>query len=77
MTIFKVYWSDIKGQACSKDFDNMKLALNCTQELRNTNHQFVSMVSENTEQVGRLGVAAVVDGLLPNGKLYTWKKRRI
>ena len=55
----------------------MSVALKHTQTLRGEGHRFVSMVSESTDQVGQMGVSAVIDGKLPNGEDYTWKKRRL
>lgn len=51
-------------------------ALKKTQELRNSGATFVTMVCENPNQVGAMGVDAVKDGLLPDGTKYTWMKRR-
>ena len=77
MTIFKVFWSDHCGSARSEEFVDMAVALKHTQMLRSENFRFVTMASENSDQVGKMGVDAVVDGKLPNGTDYTWKKRRI
>lgn len=77
MTIFKVFWSDHSGLACSEEFEDMTVALKHSQMLRNENFRFVTMAIENPDQVGKMGVDAVVDGKLPNGTDYTWKKRRI
>lgn len=77
MTIFKVFWSDHSGLACSEEFVDMAVALKHSQMLRNENFRFVTMAIENPDQVGKMGVDAVVDGKLPNGTDYTWKKRRI
>ncbi len=77
MTIFKVYWTNHSGESCGEVFEDMALALKHTQQLRNDGCRFVSMVSESTNQVGKMGVDAVVDGKLPDGNDYTWKKRRI
>ena len=77
MTIFRVFWSDHCGSARSKEFEDMSEALRHTQLLRNESFRFVTMASEISEQVGKMGVDAVVDGKLPDGTDYTWKKRRI
>jgi len=75
--MFKVYWTDQNGVSCGEVFVDMTVALKKTQQLRNDGCRFVSMVSEIADQVGKLGVDAVVDGKLPDGGDYTWKKRRI
>lgn len=36
----------------------------------------ITYVCEHPDQVGESGVASVVDGVLPDGTDYTWKKRR-
>lgn len=77
MTMFKVYWTDRDGVSTGEVFDDMIVALNLTQRLRNEGFRFISMVTENVDQVGRMGVDAVIDGKLPDGSEYTWKKRRI
>lgn len=77
MTIFRIFWSDHCGTARSKEFEDMTEALKHSQWLRNENFRFVTMASENSDQVGKMGVDAVVDGKLPDGTDYTWKKRRI
>ena len=56
--------------------EHMADALKKTQELRNSGATFVTMVSENPNQVGKNGVDAVADGMLPDGTKYTWMKRR-
>ncbi len=77
-TLYQVYWTDYDtGKTLSRLFeDNMVDALNMTNILRQEGHRFVSMATENTDMVGSFGVSAVVDGKLPNGEDYTWKKRR-
>lgn len=77
MTMFKVYWTDQSDVSSGEVFYDMSIALKRTQQLRNEGFRFISMVSENTDQVGKMGVDAVVDGKLPDGGDYTWKKRRI
>lgn len=77
MTVYKVYWTDQHGQNCAQEFTDMVLALNMSQALRQGTNRFIVMSSENTDMVGSMGVSAVVDGKLPNGEDYTWKKRRV
>ena len=69
--LFKVSWTDIGGESCHENFEDMTEALNWMQELRNTyKRTFVCMASENPDNVTKLGVADVDAD-------YDWKKRRI
>jgi hypothetical protein len=52
-------------------------ALTLTNHLRNVGRaSYVTMVGENPNQVGKMGVDSVEDGKLPSGEEYTWKMRR-
>lgn len=58
--------------------DKLSEALVICNDIRNAGHSHVvTMAVENSNMVGSRGVAAVVDGKLPNGESYDWKKRRI
>lgn len=73
--MFKVYWSDLQDKAMGKSFEDMTEALNFMQELRTVyDRKFVTMASENPNQVGKMGVDSVEEGLLPDGSKYTWNK---
>ena len=75
--MYKVYWTvPINNEAFSEDFDDMSMALARTKSLRDAGRTFVTMVSENPNSVGKPGVDAIVDGVLPDGTEYTWRKRR-
>lgn len=76
--MYKVYYTAGDGSANSMTFeqDQMSEALQSTQGLRNMGHTFVTLVCENSDQVGKMGVSAVENGLLPDGTDYTWRKRR-
>ena len=74
--MFKVYWMSELDEACYQDFEDMSAALNWTQFLRDKGRTFVTMVSENPNSVGEQGVDSVIDGKLPDGNDYEWKKRR-
>lgn len=76
--MYKVYYTKLDGSANSVSFnqDQMVDALESANNLRNTGFTFVSIVSENSNQVGKMGVAAVENGLLPDGTDYEWRKRR-
>ena len=73
--MYKVYWTAPNGAACSKDYLDMVEALTEANHLRTVGRAYVTMVSENPNQVGAMGVDSVEDGKLPNGDAYTWKMR--
>lgn len=73
--MYRVYWT-YGDQAYGEDYENIKEALDTCHMLRNSGRSFVTMVSEDPNQVGAQGVDSVEDGLLPSGEAYTWKKRR-
>jgi hypothetical protein len=52
-------------------------ALAKSNELRNSGYSFVIIAVENPNQVGKMGVDSIINGKLPSGEEYTWKKRRI
>jgi hypothetical protein len=74
--MYKVYWTAADGSARSEDYVEMVAALTEANRLRNIGRSYVAMVSENPNQVGRMGVDSVEDGHLPSGEAYTWKMRR-
>ena len=74
--MYKIYWTAADGSARSEDYVEMVAALTEANRLRNEGRAYVVMVSENPNQVGRMGVDSVEDGHLPSGEAYTWKMRR-
>ena len=74
--MYKVYWTAADGSARSEDYVEMVAALTEANRLRSVGMSYVAMVSENPNQVGRMGVDSVEDGHLPSGEAYTWKMRR-
>jgi hypothetical protein len=74
--MYKVYWTAEDGSAHSEDYVEMVAALTEANRLRNIGRSYVAMVSENPNQVGKMGVDSVEDGHLPSGEAYTWKMRR-
>ena len=68
-TEYIVYWiSELSDTASSYWTDNMTEALAFMQILRaNSINKFISMASESVENVGKMGVDAVVDGKCPDG----------
>ena len=75
--MYKVYWTAEDGQARSEDYVRMTEALTRVNHMRTVGMAYVAMVGELSNQVGKMGVDAVVDGKLPSGEDYTWKMRRI
>jgi hypothetical protein len=74
--LYKIYWTDEIGQACSRDYTEMMEALTEANRMRSIGRAYVAMVGENPDQVGKMGVDAVEQGRLPSGESYTWCKRR-
>jgi hypothetical protein len=74
--MYKVYWTAPNGEACSEDYVEMVDALTQANHLRTVGRAYVTMVSENPNQIGKMGVDSVKDGKLPSGEAYTWRKRR-
>lgn len=76
--MFKVYFTDNENKVNAFTFanDEMLFALNKASELRNSNCTFITIVAENPDCVGKQGVDSVVNGKLPDGSDYEWKKRR-
>jgi hypothetical protein len=75
--MYKVYFTNQHGKARSYDEDSLAEALLLTEGLRRNNgNSFIVMTSENPNCVGKQGVDSVVNGKLPDGSDYEWKKRR-
>lgn len=68
--MFKVYWTYSGGAIDSEEFQDIGLALNRCQELRNSGNRFVTMASHLEDMVGEFGVTET-------DSTYNWKKRRI
>jgi hypothetical protein len=54
------------------EFETLDQAMTWAKELG----EFVTIQINGTEIMGKFGADGVLDGKLPNGELYTWKKRR-
>lgn len=74
--MFKVYWTDFTNTPQGIYTSTLTGALRICEEKRREGFTFVTMVSEDPNSVGRPGVDEIVDGRLPSGEEYTWKKRR-
>ena len=67
-TEYMVYWTTEDLITSSTWFDNMSEALEYMQFLRkHPENKFITMASESVENVGKMGVDAVVDGKCPDG----------
>jgi hypothetical protein len=76
---YVIFWLEAE-QAAFREFTEQQLveALNFAQEKRTTaGTSHVVLSSELAQQVGQRGVDSVIDGKLPNGNKYDWKKRRL
>jgi hypothetical protein len=81
---FMVFWmredsvlGDLHIRASARHFEmnEMSAALKFMESLRNEGQaQFVTMVSQNANSVGKPGVASIVDGKTPDGEVYDWSK---
>jgi microsomal dipeptidase-like Zn-dependent dipeptidase len=75
--MYKVYYTDpIDNKCYNWDCDVLSDALSVTETFRKRGMSFVTMVSENPNQIGKTGVDSVENGLCPDGIAYTWRKRR-
>lgn len=66
--MYKVIYEEVE-----EDFADLGLAMERAKVLPH----FVTISGNGYDIVGKFGVDAVVEGTLPNGLHYTWKKRRI
>ena len=74
--MYKIYWTDFDNQAQGIYTSTLTGALRITEEKRKAGYTFVTMVSEDPNSIGKPGVDSIVDGVLPDGSEYTWRKRR-
>jgi hypothetical protein len=75
--MYKIYFTNEYGEDRSYKEDSLSEALKIAEGLRrNQRNSFVVMTSENPNCVGKQGVDSVVEGKLPDGNDYEWKKRR-
>ena len=74
--MFKVYWTDDGDNTCGQEFIVMTVALAFMQELRQRDQRYITMASESADNVGKMGVAAVVDGKCPDGEDFLGRTSR-
>lgn len=80
-TTFTVYWleTNTNGEkvACFEQSPHMRASMNLLEALRkHPSASAVTFCSECTDQVGKMGVDAVVGGILPDGQEYVYKTGR-
>lgn len=74
-TVFKIYYTHPENPAAQfVDCNNLSDALQMSETLRKKGMIFVTIVSENTDLVGKMGVDSIVDGKTPDGEVYDWSK---
>lgn len=77
---FMVFWmqqwsaaDNMAPHARHFEMSEMSDALTFMGDLRKyPENQFVTMVSQNSNQVGKAGADAIVDGKTPAGEVYDW-----
>lgn len=75
-TVYRIYYTDpVDNKAYAWDEKTLTGALSITERFRKEGMTFVTMVSENTDLVGKQGVVGVENGKLPNGEKYEYTKR--
>ena len=72
--MFKIYWTDANQEVHGQETPDLVQALQITKEMRDAGNSFVTMVSENPQNVGKPGVDTIVDGKTPDGEDYDWSK---
>jgi hypothetical protein len=62
----------VKHNSETYEFDTLDQAMSWAKELG----EFVTIHLNGSEIVGKFGADGIIDGKLPNGEAYQWKKRR-
>jgi hypothetical protein len=72
-----VFWIEGADASAHRAFDDGQLAdaLKFTEALRTAGKRHVTISSELGDSIGKPGVDAVEDGLLPGGDVYDFRKR--
>ena len=75
--MYKIYYTNPLTNECYfQDENELTIALAVVNKCRVDGMIFVTLVSENPNSIGLPGAEVIVNGKLPNGLDYTWKKRR-
>ena len=64
---------EVKSKTNTQEFETLALAMDWAKQ----SGEFVTILINGMELVGRFGADSIVDGKCPDGIDYTWKKRRI
>ena len=70
--MYIVKWKNKNGELFEREFDNLSPAMEWAKAIS----EFVTIAGGGYEIVGKFGSDCIIDGLLPDGHEYTWKKRR-
>ncbi|MDP3620608.1 MAG: hypothetical protein Q8R65_01645 [Polynucleobacter sp.] len=62
----------VKHNSVTHEFETLDQAMAWAKELGD----FVTIQFNGSEVVGKFGADGILDGKLPNGESYRWKKRR-
>ena len=73
-TEYMVYWTMSNGQPASAKHTDLNAALRHAELHRRQGMEFVTMCSQNINQVGKSGVDTIADGKTPDDEDYTWSK---
>lgn len=77
-TIFTVYWMYDSIRPNALQFTDMNDALSFMEAKRKSSAEekisAITMCSESTNMVGKMGVDSVVNGKTPDGHVYDWNK---
>lgn len=75
--MFKVYYTDPVDNKCyAWDCSGLIDALAMAKRFRDLGMTFVTMVAQDPNCVGKMGVDSIEDGMCPDGVEYSWRKRR-
>lgn len=75
-TTFTIYWTIGEYPYSSKTNDMVEAMQQMEAMRKCPGYSAITFCSENTDQVGKMGVDAVVNGVLPDGEEYVYMKRR-
>ena len=62
----------VRHRSETHEFDTLDQAMAWAMELG----EFVTIQFDGMEVAGKFGADGIIDGKLPNGEIYKWKKRR-
>lgn len=75
-TKYTIYWT-LGGYPGSQELHDLNKALKVMEEMRRSPaYSAIAMASECVDQVGKMGVDSIENGILPDGYVYEYMKRR-